>query len=79
MGHQGVAKVYSRIQKRFEWRGLKKACEKWISAGLSCQQAKEPRTLRFSLQTIELSGFDEVVQIDHQTICMKATGYNQSQ
>ena len=32
MGHQGVDKVYNRIQKQFEWPGLKKACEKWISA-----------------------------------------------
>ena len=34
MGHQGVDKVYYRIQKQFEWPGLKKACEKWISACL---------------------------------------------
>ena len=26
MGHQGVDKVYNRIQKRFEWPRLKKAC-----------------------------------------------------
>ena len=75
MGHQGVDKVYNRIQKRFEWPGLKKACEKWIAACLSCQQAKDPRKLRFPLQSIESSGFNEVVQIDHQKICM--TGYNQ--
>ena len=30
LGHQGVDKVYNRMQKRFEWPGLKKACEKWI-------------------------------------------------
>ena len=77
MGHQGVDKVYNRIQKRFEWPGLKKACEKWIAACLSCQQAKDPRKLRFPLQSIESSGFNEVVQIDHQKICMPATGYNQ--
>ena len=77
MGHQRVDKVYNRIQKRFEWPGLKKACEKWISACLSCQQAKDPRKLRFPLQSIESSGFNEVVQIDHQKICMTATGYNQ--
>ena len=77
MGHQGVDKVYNRIQKRFEWPGLKKASEKWISACLSCQQAKDPRKLRFPLQSIESSGFNEVVQIDHQKICMTATGYNQ--
>ena len=28
MGHQGIDKVYQRILKRFEWPGLKKACEK---------------------------------------------------
>ena len=77
MGHQGVDKVYNRIQKRFEWPGLKKACEKWIAACLFCQQAKDPRKLRFPLQSIESSVFNEVVQIDHQKICMTATGYNQ--
>ena len=77
MGHQVVDKVYNRIQKRFEMPGLKKACEKWISACLSCQQANEPRKLRFPLQSIESSGFNEVVQTDHQKIFMKATGYNQ--
>ena len=77
MGHQGVDKVYTRIQKRFEWPGLKKACEKWIAACLSRQQAKDPRKLRFPLQSIESSGFNEVVQIDHQKICMTTTGYNQ--
>ena len=25
MGHQGVDKVYNKIQKRFEWPGLNKA------------------------------------------------------
>ena len=77
MGHQGVDKVYSRIQERFKRPGLKKACEKWISACLPCQQAKDPRKLRFPLQSIESSGFNEVVQIDHQKICMTATGCNQ--
>ena len=76
MGHQGVDRVYNRIQKRFEWPGLKKACDKRISACLSCQQAKDPRELRFPLQSTESSGFNEVVQIDHQKICMTATGYN---
>ena len=70
MGHQGVDKVYNRIQKRFEWPGLKKACEKWISACLSCQQAKDPRKHRFPLQSMESSGFNEFVQIDIQKVCM---------
>ena len=52
MGHQGIDKVYQRILKRFEWPGMKKACEKWVTACLSCQQVKDPRKLRFPLQSI---------------------------
>ena len=78
MGHQAVDKVYRRIQKRFKCPGLKKDCAKWSSAGLSCQQAKDPRKLRFPLQSIESTGINEVVHIDHQKICMTATDYNQA-
>ena len=56
---------------------MKKACEKWITACLSCQQVKDPRKLRFPLQSIESSEFNEVVQIDHQKICMTDSGCNQ--
>ena len=49
MGHQGVEKVYNRIHKRFEWPGLKKACEKWIATCLSTgegfQETKVPPTV----------------------------------
>ena len=61
MGHQGIDKVYQRILKRFGWPGMKKACEKWVKACLSCQQVKDPRKLRFPLQSIESSEFNEVV------------------
>ena len=57
--------------------GMKKACEKWVTACLSCQQVKDPMKLRFPLQSIESSEFNEVVQIDHQKICMTGSGYNQ--
>ena len=77
MGHQGIEKVYQRILKRFEWSGMKKACEKWVTACLSCQQVRDPRKLRFPLQSIESSEFNEVVQIDHQKKCMTDSGYNQ--
>ena len=77
MGNQGIDKIYQRILKRFEWPGMKKACEKWVTACLSCQQVKDPRKLRFPLQSIESSEFNEVVQIDHQKICMTDSGFNQ--
>ena len=54
-----------------------KACDKWVTACLSCQQVKDPRKLQFPLQSIESSEFNEVVQIDHQKICMTDSGYNQ--
>ena len=56
---------------------MKKACEKWVTTFLSCQQEKDPRKLRFPLQSIESSEFNEVVQIDHQKTCMTDSGYNQ--
>ena len=77
MGHQGIDKVFQRILKRFEWPGMKKACEKWLTACLSCQQVKDSRKLRLPSQSIESSEFNEVVQIDHQKICMTDSGYNQ--
>ena len=56
---------------------MEKACEKWVTACLSCQQVKDPRKLRFPLQSTESSAFNEVAQIDHQKIGMKDIGYNQ--
>ena len=76
MGHQGIDKVYQRILKQFEWPEMKKAREKWVKACLSCQQVKDPRKLRFPLQSIESSEFNEVVLIDHQKIFMTDSVYN---
>ena len=44
---------------------------------LICQRSKNPRRLRFPLQSKESPGINEVVQIDRQKVCMTATGYNQ--
>ena len=62
MGHQGIDKVYQKILKCSEWPGMKKACEKWVTACLSCQQVKNPRKMRFPLQSIESSELNEVVR-----------------
>ena len=43
MGHQVINIVYQRILKRIQWPGRKKACEKWMTASVSCQQVKNPR------------------------------------
>ena len=70
MGHQGIDKVQQRILHRFDWPGLRKACERWVNACLACLQMKNPRKMKFPLKSVESSEFNEVVQIDHQKICM---------
>ena len=77
MGHQGIDKVQQRIVHRFDWPGLRKACERWVNACLSCLEVKEPRKTKFPLKSVEISEFNEVVQIDHQKIYMTDSGYNQ--
>ena len=69
--------VQQRILHRFEWPGLRKACERWVNACLVCLQVKDPRKMKFPLKAVGSSEFNEVVQIDHQNICMTESGYNQ--
>ena len=73
MGHQGIDKVQQRILHSFDWPGLRKACERC----LACLQVEDPRKMNFPLKSVESSEFNEVVQIDHQNICMTDSGYNQ--
>ena len=75
--YQGIDKVQQRILYRFDWPGLRKACERWVNACLACLQVKDPRKTKFPLKSVESSEFNEVVQIDHQKICMTESGYNQ--
>ena len=41
MRHQGIDRVQSRILHSFDWPGLRKACERYLNACLSCLQVKE--------------------------------------
>ena len=77
MGHQGIDKVQQRILHRFDWPGIRKACERWVNACLACLQVKDPRKMKFPLKSVESSEFNEMVQIDHQKICMTESGYKQ--
>ena len=77
MGHQGIEKIQQRIKHRFDWPGLRKACERWVNACMSCLQVKIPGKMKFPLKSVESSEFNEVVQIDHQQICMTDSDYNQ--
>ena len=51
MGHQGIDKVQQRILHRFDWPGLRKACERWVNACLSCLQVKDPKKTKFPLKS----------------------------
>ena len=77
MGHHGIDKVQQRILHRFDWPGLRKACERWVNAFLSCLQVKDPKKMKFPLKSVENSETHEVVQIGHQKICITDLGYNQ--
>ena len=77
MGHQGTDNVQQRMPHRFDWPGLRKACGRWVNACLSWLQVEDPRKMKFPLKSVESSEFNEVVQIDHQKICMTDSGYNQ--
>ena len=77
MRHQGIDKVQQGILHRFDWPGLRKACERWVNACLSYLQVKDSRKMKFPLKSVESPEFNEVVQIDHQKICMTDSGYNQ--
>ena len=41
------------------------------------KKVKYSRKMKFPLKFVESSEFNEVVQIDHQKICMTESGYNQ--
>ena len=77
MGHHGIDKVQQRLLHRFDWPGLRKACERWVNACLACLQVKDPMKMKFQLKSVESSEFNEIVQIDHQKICMTESGYNE--
>ena len=55
MGHQGLDKVQQRILHRFDWPGLRKACERRVNACLACLQVKDPRKMKFPLKSVESS------------------------
>ena len=48
-----------------------------MNACLACLQVKDPRKMKVPLKSVESSEFNELVQIDHQKICMIDSGYNQ--
>ena len=62
MRHQGIDKVQQKILNRFDWPGLRKACERWVNVCLSCLQVKDPRKKKFPLKSVESSEFNEVMQ-----------------
>ena len=77
MGHQGIDKLSQRTLKWFEKPEMKKACEKWVTACLSCQRVKTLRKLKLPLKSTESSDFNDAVQVDRQKICTIDSGYNQ--
>ena len=54
MGHQGIAKVVSRIQERHTWPGIRRSVGQYVSQCLTCQQVRDrPGDVRFHLKNIQ--------------------------
>ena len=69
MGHQGIAKVVSRIQERHTWSGIRRSVGQYVSQCLTCQQVRDrPGDVRFHLKNIQSGYFNELVQNDHLKI-----------
>ena len=62
-GHPGIDKVQQRKLHRFDWPGLRKACERYVNTCLSCLQVKDTRKIKFPLKSVESLALNEVVQI----------------
>ena len=77
MVNQGEDRVQQIVLHRFDWPGMRKACESWVNACLSCLQVKDPRKMKFPLKSVEISELNGVVQIDQQKICATDSGCNQ--
>ena len=75
-GHQGVGKVLARIQERHTWPGIKRVVVNHIKHCLTSQQTKHPAgNLCYTLQSINSSNFEDLVQFDHLKLC-KTTSRN---
>ena len=70
MGHQGIAKVLSRIQERHTWPGIRKSVSRYVSQYMTCQKVRhKPGDMRFDLEIIQSGYFNEKVQYDQMKIC----------
>ena len=52
MGHHGIDKVQQRILHRFDWPGLRKACERWVKCMPGMPASEDPRKMKFSLKSV---------------------------
>ena len=67
MGHQGIAKVVSRIQKCHTWSVIRRSVGLYVSQCLTCQQVRDkPGDVRFHQKSIQNGYFNELHQYDHQ-------------
>ena len=66
MGHQGIAKVVSRIQERLRWPGIRRIVGQYMSQCLSCPQLRDtPGDDRFNLKNIQSWYINDLIEFDH--------------
>ncbi len=76
LGHLGQKRVIKIAVKKFEWPGMRGEIEKFIASCPQCQVFKGNRpTMRFELQSFEVSRPNQVVQIDFEQLPLTSSGY----
>ena len=64
-GHQGIGKVFARIQERHTWPGIKRDVVNHIKHCLTCQQTKHSAgNPCYPLQSTSSSNFNDLAQFD---------------
>ena len=75
-GHIGQTKTVQTILQRFDWPGIHKDVERYVSSCHKCQQNKSPKAILSNFLTQIVSGSpNELMQMDHLKLPKNSTGY----
>ena len=75
-GHVGQTKTVQTILQRFDWPGMHKDVERYVSSCHKCQQNKSPKAVLSNFLTQIVSGSpNELMQMDHLKLPKNSTGH----
>jgi hypothetical protein len=74
VAHRGEDKTLHVIRRKFDWCGLKADINDWVASCPTCQHMRPQSIARYPLKSIE-SGFpNQLIQIDHLSLCTSQRG-----